>query len=193
MSEGDELGPQVEQDFVDLELQQPVVGDGDELQVAVLLLGHELPGHQVGVVLHFGQHDRVASADVVATPRIGHEVDRFGRVSDKDDLGRLWGVDQARSRGACRLVGAGRPLSELVDAAVDVRAVFAVVAVDGLDHGQGLEARRGRVEVNERLAEAVGRGQDREVGPDAVRIETGGLGLILRLCGCEVGHLIGPP
>ena len=193
VGEGDELGPQVEEDFVDLELQEPVVGDGDELQVAVLLLDHELPGDQVGVVLHLGQYDRVAPADVVAAPRVGHEVDRFGCVSDEDDFSRLWGVDQARAAGAGRLVGAGRPLREFVDATVDVRAVFAVVAVDGLDHGQGLETRRGRVQIDERLAEAIGRRQDRKVGPDAVWIEASRLGLILRLRGCEIGHSIVPP
>ena len=58
--EGDELGLRAQQDLV-ARLDEPaLVVDGHELQVGVLLLGEELPGHEVGVVLQLGQHDRVA-------------------------------------------------------------------------------------------------------------------------------------
>ena len=193
VGEGDELGPQVQQDLVHLEAQDAVVRDGHELQVAVHLLDHELPGDEIGVVLHLGQDDRVAPADVAATPRIRHQVDGLRGVADEDDLVRIRGVDQAGDLDPRLLVGAGRALRHLVDAAVDVRAVLAVVAVHGLDDGERLEARGGRVEVDERLAEAIGGRQDREVGAEPVGIETGGRSLAGGP-GCrEFGHSIGPP
>ena len=121
VGERDERGPKVQQDLVHLELQEPVVADRNELQVAVLFLDQELPGHQIGVVLHLGQDDRVAPADVAAAPRVRDEVDRLGRIADEDDLGRLRGVDELRGGGAGGLVGDRGPLGDLVDAAVDVR------------------------------------------------------------------------
>ena len=51
-------------------------------------------GHQVGVVLHLGQHDRVALGDVPPAPGVRHEVDRLGRVAGEDDLVPIGGVDE---------------------------------------------------------------------------------------------------
>ena len=57
VGERDELGLEAEQHLEDVEAQDPVVGDRDELEVAVLLLDEELPRDEVGVVLHLGQDD----------------------------------------------------------------------------------------------------------------------------------------
>ena len=130
VGEGDQLGLQAQQHLEDVEAEEAVVGDRDELEVAVLLLDEELPRDEVGVVLHLGQHDRVAAVDVPPAPRVGDEVDRLGRVAGEDDLVAVRGVDEARDLIAGRLVGRGRLLADRVDAAVDVGVVLAVVAVD---------------------------------------------------------------
>ncbi len=114
--------------------QQAVVGDRDELEVGVRLLGQQLPRDEVGVVLHLGQDDRVAAADVAAAPGVGDQVDRLGRVAREHDLVRIRDADEAGDRRPGRLVGRGRPLADLVDPAVDVGVVLAVVVVDAVDH-----------------------------------------------------------
>jgi hypothetical protein len=88
-------------------------------------------------------------------------------VPDEDDLGRFGRIDELRDRSPSSFIRGGRPLGDLVDATVDVRGVLAVVCVRGIDDGLGLEAGGRRVEIDERLAVAVFRGQDREVGAPA--------------------------
>ena len=51
-----------------------------------LALAQEMPGHDVGVVLHDREHDLVARLDALARERIGDEVDRLGGVAGEDDL-----------------------------------------------------------------------------------------------------------
>ncbi len=167
----DELRPQSQQDLEHLELQESVVGDRHEFEVAVLLLDEDLPGHQVGVVLHLGQQDAVAAANVPSSPRVGHEIDGLGGVADEHDLVCVGGVDQPRRHRSGAFVGRRGALGELVDAAVDVRGVLGVIGVHGLDHGERLLARGGAVQVDERLAQAVDGSQDREVGADATGVE----------------------
>ena len=98
VGERDELRLEPEQDLEDVEAEDAVVGDRDELEVAVLLLDEELPRDEVGVVLHLGEDDLVAAADVAPAPRVGDEVDRLGRVAGEDDLVAVGGVDEPRDR-----------------------------------------------------------------------------------------------
>ena len=133
VGERDELRLEAKEHLEDIETKDPVVGDRDELEVAVALLDEELPRDEVGVVLHLGQHDRVAAVDVAPAPRVGDEVDRLGRVAGEDDLMAVGGVDEAGRPGAGPLVLGGRLLADRVDAAMDVGVVLAVVVGDGID------------------------------------------------------------
>ncbi len=167
--EGDQLGPRPEQDLV-ARLDEPaLVVDGHELQVGVALLGQDLPGHQVGVVLELGQDDRVARRDVPPAPGVGHQVDGLGRVAHEDDLVPI-GVQEARRRRPRRLVGGGGLLAGRVDAAMDVGRVPGEVALDGVDDDARLEACRRRVEVGQPPTVEVTL-ELREVGPDGDGIE----------------------
>ena len=170
VSERDEPGLEAQQDLEDVESEQAVVRDGDELEVGVLLLDEELPRDEVGVMLHLGQDDDVAARDVLAAPRIGDEVDRLRGIAGEDDLVGVGRVDEFCDRCARSLIRRGRPLADRVDTAMDVRVVRAVELVDGVDHGLRLLARRGRVEVDERVATDVRR-QDRKVAPNDRRVQ----------------------
>ena len=170
VGERDELRLELEQHLEHVEAQHAVIGDRDELEVAVLLLDEELPRNEVRVVLHLGEHDHVAAADRLATPRVRHEVDRLGGVAREDDLVRVRRADEPRDLGARLLVGRCRSLADLVDPAMDVGVVLAVELVDRVDDDLRLLARGRRVEVDERLAVDL-RAQDREVGPQRVRID----------------------
>ncbi len=108
--------------------------DGHELQVRVLLLDEQLPGHQVGVVLQLREHDRVRLPDVAATPGVGDEVDGLGRVAHEHDLGRRRRVDEPGRDAACRLVGRRGLLGGGVDAPVDVGREARVVRLEGVQH-----------------------------------------------------------
>ena len=61
VGERDELRVELQEDLEDVEPEDAVVGDRDELEVAVLLLDEELPRDEVRVVLHLGQDDRVTA------------------------------------------------------------------------------------------------------------------------------------
>src|SRR5207245_2945344 len=64
--------------------QLALLVDVDVLDVGASLGGQDLPGHDVGVVVEDRQHDEVALRDVLATPRVGDQVDRFGRAPGVD-------------------------------------------------------------------------------------------------------------
>ena len=51
-----------------------------------MALTQEVPGHDVRVMLHDGDHDLVAGLDVGLAPGRRHEVDRLGGVAGEDDL-----------------------------------------------------------------------------------------------------------
>ncbi len=172
VGEGDQLRLEPEEHLEHVLTEHAVVGDRDELEVRVLLLGQDLPRDQVRVVLHLGEDDHVAPADVAPAPRVGDEVDRLGGVPGPDDLAGVRDADQTGDLAASTLVGSRGALGQLVDAAMDVGVVAAVVGVDRLDdHARLLRGRRG-VQVDQRVPVHL-LVQDREVRPQHGRIEGG--------------------
>ena len=63
-----------------------VVAQRDPAQLDVALGLEHVPRHDVGVVLHLGEHDGVARLEVGAAPRMGDEVERLGGVLGEHDL-----------------------------------------------------------------------------------------------------------
>ncbi len=122
------------------------------------------------MVLHLRQQDGVAGPEIGRAPGVGHEVDRLRRAAGPDDL-----VGAARIEKACHarpgaLVGGGGPVAQLVEAAVHVRVVAAVIPFDRLDDRQRLLARRGVVQVDKRPPVHLPI-EDREVGPQRLPID----------------------
>ncbi len=175
VGERDELGLELEQDVEHVLAQDPVVGDRDELEVGVLLLGQDLPRDEVRVVLHLGQHDHVAPADVLAAPRVGDEVDRLGGVAREHDLVRVGDPDEPRRLRARLLVLGRRPLADRVDPAMDVGVVLAVVGVHRLEDDLRLLRRRRGVQVHERVPVDL-LVEDRELGPQPLGVDRVGGG-----------------
>ncbi len=148
--------------------EQPALGvEADELEPSAGGLGQELPGDEVGVVLHLGQDDDVVLADVGPAPGVGDQVDGLGGVADKDDFARAAGVDEAADLAAGVLVGLGGLFGQGVDAAVDVGVVAPVVVVHGLDDRLGFLGGGGVVQVDQGLAVDLA-GQDGKVGADGL-------------------------
>ncbi len=168
--ERDELGPRPQEHLEALLVEPPIVVDGHELQVGVLLLAEQLPRDEVGMMLELGQDDGVGLAQVATTPAVGDKVDRLGRVAHEDDLVVVGRADETGGGDASGLVGGGRLFAGGVDAAVDVGRVATVVVVDRVDHGARLERGRRAVEIRQATAAEVAL-EDGEVGADELRID----------------------
>jgi hypothetical protein len=87
MGDGGDFDPAIGEETRQLvELKSPHVV---QLDVAKLCSGtrrDELPGDDVGVVLHIGEEDHVSVAEVLPSPTRSHKVDRLGRPTGPDHL-----------------------------------------------------------------------------------------------------------
>ena len=50
------------------------------------LLRNQLPGNDIGVMLQVGDDDLVAGLQMLAAPRVRHQVDRLGGAADEHDV-----------------------------------------------------------------------------------------------------------
>ena len=129
-------------------------------------LPEEMPGHDVGMVLHDREHDLVAGLDVRLAPGRRHEVDRLGGVAGEDDLFGAPGVEKLRHLCAAAFIGFGRRIGEVMQPAMHV-GVFGLVGFGhAVEHGSRLLRRGGVVEIDQLLAIDLQR-QRRKILPDA--------------------------
>ena len=100
--DGDDLGSRSEQLLKFLQQQLAAIVDGRNPQPCALLFAQDLPGHDVGVMLHGGDEHFVAGANVSAAVGLRHEVDAFRRAADEDDLARVGGVEETLAPSCAR-------------------------------------------------------------------------------------------
>ncbi len=162
---GEQLLKLVEQEFA-------VVVDRCHTQHSPGLLTKDLPGDNVGVMLHRGDEDFVARPDILAPVALSHEVDGLCGPTDVDDFPRLAGVDEARHLPTRLLVGLGSALAKLVHPAVDVRVVRRKELFNGVYDDLWFLRRSSIVKIDQRLAADL-HSQDREVLSDLLDVETG--------------------
>jgi len=167
--DGQELGP-VEEPIEVGEVQVALGGHPDPPQLDAGLLGEHQPGHDVGVVLHLGEHDRVTGPEVGPAPGLGHQVQALGDVLGEDHAPVRGGADEPAHLGPGLLHQPGGLLGDGVDASVHVGVGGLVVVVHGVEDGLGLLGRRGRVEVDDRPAVDLS-GQEGEVLADGADIQ----------------------
>ena len=115
------------------------------------LFAQELPGDDVRVMLHGGDHHFVACLEHLPAPAAGHQVDGLRGTAHKDDLPGFTGVDELPHLDANVFISLGGALAQLMHAAMDVGIVRPVEAFLGLDHCQRLLAGGGIIEINEGL------------------------------------------
>src|SRR5207237_1919525 len=116
------------------------------------LLAKNLPGHDIGVMLHAGYDDLVAMSDIGASPGLRDEVDALGGPTNENDLPWIRGIQESLHRYARLFVVFGGQLGKHVHAAMDIGILRRVIADYGIDDRLGL-LRGGRViQINERLA-----------------------------------------
>ena len=88
------------------------------------LFAENLPGDDIGVMLHGGDEHLVPGSNLGPPVGLSYEVDGLGGAANEDDLPLRPRIDVAARLHPGVLIGLGRPLAELVDAAVDVRIVL---------------------------------------------------------------------
>ncbi len=148
----DQLGP-VHQGLEVVEDQSTVVVHRYPPDGQSALAGQHVPGDDVGVVLHLGEHDGVARVQVGATPGVGHQVEPLGGVLGEDDLaGGVGGPDEAAHRVPGRLEPPGGLLGDGVDPAVHVGVGGLVVLAHGVEHLDGALGRGGRVQIGDGMS-----------------------------------------
>ena len=147
-----------------------LVGHRRDAQHHAQFVAQELPGDDVGMMLHLRQDDLVARLQELPAPRGGDKVDRFGRVAGKDDLAGLARIQEGADLLARGFHAVGADLAEIVDAAMHVGIFVLVDLALGVDHLARF-LRRGRaVQEDQRLAMHRAR-QDREIPPGCVDVE----------------------
>ena len=151
MGQADELGLFGQVCCKGIAAQQSVVGDRQVFHHDAAPLGLQLPGHDVGVVLHVGDDDFVACLHLAFAERRRHEVDGLGGAASEDDLLRLAGVDELAYLFTCCLVQVGSLLGEIVDAAVHIGIDVQVLVAHGVEHTQRLLCRSRIVQIDQWL------------------------------------------
>ena len=146
-------------------------------------LGHHLPGHDVGVVLHMADQDFVAGFQARGQA-VGHQVDGLGGAAGPDDFVGAGCVQEVANHFPGTFKGGRGPVAQGVGATVHVGVHFPIVAVHGIQHGDGLLGRGAVVQIHQGLPVDF-LCQDREVAADAFHIKRrrGGVG-----CHRQIGH-----
>ena len=97
-----------------------------------------LPGHDVGVMVQFGDDHLVAGCQVLSAVGLRHEVDTLGGATHEDDLLARCGIDEALHLLAGLFIGIGGTGCQRVGAAVDIRIIVFIVIRYLVDHLDGL-------------------------------------------------------
>ena len=115
-----------------------------------LPLAQEVPGHDVGVMLHHREHDLVPGLEPRRRPGVAHHVDPHGRAGGEDDLVLVPRAEKALHDAARRLVLLRRHRGKIVQPPVDVGIFLGICPHLGVDDGLRLLRRGAVVEIDER-------------------------------------------
>ena len=137
-------------EFLDGEIA--LVVDIDPFDDGAVTFPEEMPGHDVGMVLHDREHDFVAGLDVGLTPGRCHEIDRLGGVAGEDDLFCAPGVKEFLDLGPSTFISLGRRIGEEMQPAMHVGVFGGVGLPHAIEHHGRLLRGRGVVQIDQRLA-----------------------------------------
>src|SRR3990167_2601446 len=181
-------GPFIQEFFICLHDQFALVINRDHLEHRAGLFAQDLPGDDIGMMLHGGDDDFIPGLQGTPPERLGNQIDRLGSTTDKYDFLVGAGVEKVPDLLPSRFV-CGRGLrAERMHTAMDIRIVVAVIVIDGFDNLDGLLRRGGVIQIDQRLAMDPA-GQDREIRADGLDIECGRVCLITR-GGTFAGHFM---
>ena len=170
MDDGDELRAVAQQPVEFVQAQLAAFVDGHDAERRAGLLAHELPRHDIRVMLHPRDQHLIAGLEHRPAPGLGDEIDALGAALRQHDFPAVRGVDEVLEQRARPFVRTRSALAQEVRGPVDVGVVVGVVIVQGIEDRLRLLRRVGAVEIDERppmnlLLE------DWEIGADAFHIE----------------------
>src|SRR5579859_5290626 len=119
--DGDELHTLVEHVFELVQKDVPIVIDGNYMDARTDVLTDDLPGDDVGVVLHIAEKHDVSCLQIRAAPGVGHEVDCLGTSLREDDLFVRGGIEVAAYCGAGGVELPSGALTESMDPTMNVQ------------------------------------------------------------------------
>src|SRR5215472_8276154 len=104
------------------------------------------------MMLHVGDNDFVAWANVNSAKRLCNEVDPFRCAAREDDLFRFRGVQEFLHLDAGFLVLARGQLAQQMDGSMDIGVIVFVESVNSFHYPARLLGRRGIVEIYQGMA-----------------------------------------
>ena len=162
------LRPWGEELLVRLHIELSLIANRDHAELGAL----ELPGDDIGVVLHRGDDHLVSRLHKCPTVGVRHGIDAIGGAPREDHLRSLPGVDEVGSGLPRRLVRLRRHPAEVVDAAVDIRIGVEVALRKPIDDALGTLCRGSVVEVGQRYLLIYGVPESGEVLPQSLYIHS---------------------
>src|SRR5438128_4524341 len=94
----------VKEPFKLLEQEFAAITDRHDAQHGPFLLAENLPGDDVGVMLHVRDDNLIARSDMRSAEALRDQVDPFGGAAHENDLARLDGVEEALHLNARRFI-----------------------------------------------------------------------------------------
>ena len=150
--DGDELCPFVEQAAEGFHVEHAAFINRDDFQLRAGLLAGDLPGHDIGVVLHVRDQDFITGLENRLSKAMGNQIDALGCAAGENDLVGVGQVEHCSQLRAGGFVSVGGPLAEVVDAAVDIGILRRVVGIEGIEDAARLLGSGGIVQVGQGLA-----------------------------------------
>ena len=160
--------PWGEELLVRFHIELSLIADRDHAELGAL----ELPGDDIGVVLHRGDDHLVSRLHKCSAVGVRYGIDAVGGASREDHLRSLPGMDKSGCGLPCRLVRLRRHPAEVVDAAVNVRIGVEVALLKPVDDALGALCRGSVVEVGQRYLLIYGVSECGEVLPQSLYIHS---------------------
>ena len=148
---GDQTHARCQHRFEGGHVQRAIFEHGRPFQDHALVFAQEVPGHDVGVVLHLGEDDLVPGRQGLPQAA-GHEIERVCAAAGENDLRGRWRVEEGRDLAARRLIGIGCEIGKRVKAAMHVSIGRFGKLANGIENRLWLLCRGGIVEIDQRLA-----------------------------------------
>ncbi len=134
MDDGKKLGPLGQQAVESFQIEFASLSHRNHLERRPGLLRGNLPGHDIGMVLHVRDENFITRLQNRFHEAVRHEIDALGRATGKYDLVRVRRADQAGHFGPGVFVGIGRLFAQVMHATMDVGIFLRVVARQCVDH-----------------------------------------------------------
>src|SRR4030095_7294742 len=105
MRDGYQAGSRSEQLLILVHQEFAAVIDGYDPECGSFLLSQNLPGNDVGVMLHGRNYNFIPGLDMRSAIALGNEVNPFGRPADENDLTLFRSIDEPPGLGARFFIG----------------------------------------------------------------------------------------